>query len=174
MLDILISTRVQAFALRTSDSFYIHYHKNGVYKESMYSQLQIPTTTPTNNLLLIVSFLPDYPDLEKELSKHRSKDGRTSFGCPRYLSLGVNGHYFIRSSSNNSYNLPKDLMEVWGGQTDKIKAVWLGMNDAWVMQLNNGAVRKNLRNQYSSNENLLEVKLNTGFGTKRAGRRIKV
>jgi hypothetical protein len=121
-----------------------------------------------------VSFLPDYPGLAEVLAKYRLEDGGTSFGCPRYVSLGVNGHYFIRSNSNSAWDLPRDIIEQPWWQGDKIKAVWLGMNDAWVVQLKNGATRKDLKGQYSNSGHLLREKIQTGFGTKRPGQRIKV
>jgi hypothetical protein len=121
-----------------------------------------------------VSFLPDYPGLAEVLAKYRLEDGGTNFGCPRYVSLGVNGHYFIRSNSHSVWDLPRDILEQPWWQGDKIKAVWLGMNDAWVVQLKNGATRKDLKGQYSNSDHLLREKIQTGFSTKRPGQRIKV
>jgi len=121
-----------------------------------------------------VTFLPDYPGLAEVLTKYRQDDGGTSFGCPRYLSLGVNGHYFIRSQAHSAWDLPRDLLEQSWWKPSKIKAVWLGMNDAWVVELKDGATRQDLKGHYSSNNNLLEQKIKTGFGSKRAGHRIEV
>jgi hypothetical protein len=86
----------------------------------------------------------------------------------------VNGHYFIKTKSRSAWDLPKDLLEQSWWQAGKVKAVWLGMNDAWVVELKDGATRQDLKGQYSSNENFLERKVQTGFGSKRAGHRIKV
>jgi hypothetical protein len=130
-----------------------------------------------------VAFLPDYPGLTEVLARYGRGDGETRFGCPRYLSLGVNGHYFIKSKSHTAWDLPEDLLKQswWQGGKVKpvrhggnVKAVWLGMNDAWVVELTDGTTRQDLKGQYSSNENLLERKVQIGFGSKRAGHRIKV
>ncbi|KAK3393392.1 hypothetical protein B0H63DRAFT_458124 [Podospora didyma] len=144
---------IKAFALGTSDSFYIHYHQDGHCKD--------------------VSFLPDYPGLADFLKKHKKSGGKTESGCPRYVSLGINGHYFLNTKSRTIWDLPKDLIEQPWWSSNRAKAVWLGMEDTWVAQLVNGEKFHHLKGLYCSNSGKLEEKINTGFGRKRPGQRIK-
>lgn len=149
---------IRAFALGTSDSYYCHYHQGGHCKD--------------------VSFLPDYPELARWLAKHRQRasgEDKTESGCPRYVSLGANGHFFLATSANNCVrSVPADLSERWFWQHHSdIKAVWLGMDDAWVVQLKNGEKYFDLKGHYGGNDGELADKINSGFGKKRAGQRIK-
>lgn len=73
-------------------------------------------------------------------------------------------------------NLPKDLTSKpwWPLQSklSKVKAVWLGMNDAWVVQLKSGERYCDLKGQYAGK---LEEMIRSGINPQtRAGQRIKV
>ncbi|KAH8757824.1 hypothetical protein F5882DRAFT_417839 [Hyaloscypha sp. PMI_1271] len=103
VLRLPLGVGVRTVALGCSDSFYVHFHKKSHCKD--------------------MTFLPDYPGLVEVLAKYRQDEGGTSFGCPRYLSLGVNGHYFIRSQAHSAWDLPKDLLEQSWWKPSKIKAV---------------------------------------------------
>jgi hypothetical protein len=85
-------------------------------------------------LLLIystVKSLPDYPVLADHL-KNEPK-----IGCPKCVSLGVNGHYFVRFRKRSSvYNLPCAATSHSNFDIKKVKAVWLGMEESFVLMQN--------------------------------------
>ncbi|KAJ5678493.1 uncharacterized protein N7477_004126 [Penicillium maclennaniae] len=163
----------------------------------MYTQLSMIDITPSNLPQYVkarigdqkfnddpeqLSFLPDYPGLAAFLDKYRkadtadldeNKSASTESGCPRYVSLGVNGHYYLRTNRRHAWDLPEELMSQPWYSENKVKAVWLGMKDAWVAQLKNGERRYNLQGQYSGNSGKLEENIERGFGRKRPGQRIK-
>ncbi|KAF7547861.1 hypothetical protein G7Z17_g7435 [Cylindrodendrum hubeiense] len=99
------------------------------------------------------SDLEDYEDLVVFLDEHDVER-------PDILSLGVNGHYFIRAENGEEkWDLPADVSKKLFAKPTSISpvaSVWLGCGDAFVAQRKDGTKVVELNGQYPGLEATLE------------------
>lgn len=76
-----------------------------------------------------------------------------TLGCPKTVSLGVNGKFFVsfQHSDKKLYNLPTEAVAALDFDIGKVKAAWLGAKDTFVVMRTDRQVRwsSNLSNQSS-------------------------
>ncbi|CAM1505055.1 Fc.00g106920.m01.CDS01 [Cosmosporella sp. VM-42] len=69
-----------------------------------------------------------YPGLWSWLMEQRPLE------CPAQLSLGVNGNYFVGTKGGvMQYQLPQTILDQ-GGSFEDVERIWLGADDAYVME----------------------------------------
>ncbi|KAH6989347.1 hypothetical protein BKA56DRAFT_668497 [Ilyonectria sp. MPI-CAGE-AT-0026] len=98
------------------------------------------------------SDLEDYEDLVVFLDEHDVER-------PEILSLGVNGHYFIRAENGEEkWDLPAQVTQKLFTPTaaSPIANVWLGCGDAFVAQRQDGTKVVELHGQYPGLKETLE------------------
>ncbi|KAJ5961653.1 hypothetical protein N7501_006594 [Penicillium viridicatum] len=86
------------------------------------------------------NFEREYPSLYRAI-KSSIRTGR-----PTAVALGVRGHYFFCVDNNVFWNLPSEIEAVTA--PTKIKQLWLGRNDAFVLVKHSGAICFNLKGHY--------------------------
>lgn len=122
-------------SLGMNGSWYRHYHKDD---GSCF-------TSRSSN------FKDEYPTLSEEIDQHKL------YGCPRIVALGVNGQYLFAGETRTLWKLPSKILAI--KKPTKIKQLWLGRNDAFVLVTEGGKIEYDLKGKYGNlNEYLGRVK----------------
>lgn len=103
-------------------------------------------TNDIANVTLAHRMSAAYPGLEK----HLRENGSDGLIC---LSLGEDGHYFLRSEWGAAWNLPestKDHVGLPGKDYDSVELLFLGIDDAYYAETRNPAVRWDFKGNYDS------------------------
>lgn len=80
-------------------------------------------------------------------------------GCPKCVSLGPDGNYFMRSDWGNAWNLPPNVKNSIGiddSSRSTVEDLWLGIDASYVAQRANGKLTWNLNGQYGSLDQTLQ------------------
>lgn len=104
------------------------------------------------NIILITAYsLPGYADLARELDSNSD--------TPTFVSLGSDGYYFAVTENNFLWKLPDPAAETVrsssGGDNPVVK-VWLGKDESYVVQKQDGTKNWNLRGNYGSLDQTLK------------------
>lgn len=88
---------------------------------------------------------------------------------PRFLSLGVSGHFYIRAETGvEKWDVPgavsSRLLQKYTGGDAAIEGLWLGARDAFVAQRWDGGKVVDLRGRYAGLERALERRKGEGEG----------
>ncbi|KAF4462599.1 heterokaryon incompatibility [Fusarium albosuccineum] len=113
---------VRYIAIGMSGSWYYHYHAKGKFWTRWADSLE-----------------QHYPKFVRWIKK------RKAFGCPVQLSLGSNGHFYCRMTNTVwKYELPQNMLDRVG-RFDKIRRVWLGFEDDYVIRKDSGEYVRSLK-----------------------------
>ncbi|KAH7154155.1 hypothetical protein DER46DRAFT_612687 [Fusarium sp. MPI-SDFR-AT-0072] len=101
------------------------------------------------------SLATEYPKLVAWLDKHQK------FGCPRHISLGVDGFFYIAMMDNSvHWRIPKSVSEEITGYTGErnirsIQRLWLGYDHDYVAEIDDNDYLYKIDN-YGSLEDLMD------------------
>ncbi|KAI0485248.1 hypothetical protein GGR56DRAFT_617389 [Xylariaceae sp. FL0804] len=89
--------------------------------------------------------LPAYPGLDRHLSENAQGD-------PLCVSLGEDGHYFMRGDRGSAWNLPAQAEEFLESRPsdDPVVKLWLGKDDAYYAETRGGRAEWNMQGNYGS------------------------
>jgi hypothetical protein len=77
-------------------------------------------------------------------------------GCPRCISLGMEGSYFINVAGKKSIQYhPNTQLSL---HLQNIRRLWWGFEGSYVVELEDGQVNRDLRGHYIGLEDLLQDK----------------
>ncbi|PCD26693.1 hypothetical protein AU210_013115 [Fusarium oxysporum f. sp. radicis-cucumerinum] len=100
------------------------------------------------------SFATKYPELAAWLDKHQK------FGCPRHISLGAGGYFYIAMMDNSvHWRIPKSVSKRITGYIGErtvrpIQRLWLGYNHDYVAEISDDDYLCNIEN-YDNLEGLM-------------------
>lgn len=100
------------------------------------------------------SFATKYPELAAWLDKHQK------FGCPRHISLGAGGFFYIAMMDNSvHWRIPKSVSKRITGYIGErtvrpIQRLWLGYNHDYVAEISDDDYLCNIEN-YDNLEGLM-------------------
>ncbi|KAI5456471.1 hypothetical protein BGZ63DRAFT_396743 [Mariannaea sp. PMI_226] len=122
-------------ALGTNLSLYMHNHGDDFCRTSV-----------------SVDLIVEYPDLWYSPSWYSENLGMKDLavGClrPSHLSLGNNGCFYARNNTGQwSYSLPKTILDQ-AGDFEHVRRLWLGANDAYIIEKDDSSWVWNLYGQY--------------------------
>nr|RBQ99978.1 hypothetical protein FVER53263_08695 [Fusarium verticillioides] len=101
------------------------------------------------------SFPTEYPKLAAWMDKHQR------FGCPRHISLGPDGFYYIAMMDNSAnWRIPKSMSEVITGYIGDIRSIqrlWLGYGGNYVAEISDDDYQYHLDDYNDLKEHMEDI-----------------